>query len=434
MSNKYIPIDTHFEIQSGFAFPSNSFVESGIPVVRMSDLKKGKLQFENTKYVDASWFKLATPFILKRGDFLLGISGSLSNYAVVTEDDEPALLNQRVGRLRKKNKNVDYEYVCFWLKSSNYSQYADIQGEGAAQKNISTKQIGQFQYRNVILKEQKKIALILNSIEVAIEKTETLIHKYQQIKAGLMQDLFTRGVTADGKLRPPREHAPELYKESPVGWIPKEWDAKKLGAILEKSGGYLQTGPFGSQLHASEYTHEGVAVVMPQDINNGKIDTLKIAKIPEKRAQVLHRHRLKIDDIIIARRGELNRAAAITEIERNWVCGTGCFLLRLEGSKLDAKFFSYVYRHDMVQRQLGGLAVGSTMPSLNNAVMNAIYFPHLEKSEQNRISYRLRIMEQQIESLTEQKVKLQKQKSGLMHDLLTGKVQVKVNQEEVAHV
>ena len=57
-----------------------------------------------------------------------------------------------------------------------------------------------------------------------IEQTETLIAKYQQIKAGLMHDLFTRGVTPDGKLRPTRAEAPQLYQESPLGWIPKEWE------------------------------------------------------------------------------------------------------------------------------------------------------------------------------------------------------------------
>ncbi|MCD6533061.1 MAG: restriction endonuclease subunit S [Deltaproteobacteria bacterium] len=180
-------------------------------------------------------------------------------------------------------------------------------------------------------KHQKIIVSILETIDRSIEKTEAIIHKYQQINAGLMHDLFTRGLTADGKLRPHREQAPELYQETSIGWIPREWKAKKLSDILIDSGGYLQTGPFGSQLHAREYTSEGVPVVMPQDINGGKIGILDIARIPEKRAQILHRHRLKIGDIIIARRGELNRAAAITEIEKNWVCGTGCFLLRLGG-------------------------------------------------------------------------------------------------------
>ncbi len=322
----------------------------------------------------------------------------------------------------------------FYQMQENREAYK-VYGIGSTFLEVNKKDTGRF---NILvpndLQVQQKIGRILDTIDQAIEKTDALIHKYQQIKAGLMHDLFTRGLTADGKLRPPREQAPELYQETPVGWIPKEWEAKKLKDILIESGGYLQTGPFGSQLHAHEYTLEGIPVVMPQDINDGEIGTFNIARIPEKRAQILHRHKLKIGDIIIARRGELSRATAITEVEKTWICGTGCFLLRLGGSKLSAKFFSYAYRHDVVQRQVAGLAIGSTMPSLNNAVMNALYFPYVGINEQNRISERLELMEQQIKTLAEYKLKLKKQKSGLMHDLLTGKVSVKVDQEEPAHV
>lgn len=279
--------------------------------------------------------------------------------------------------------------------------------------------------------QQRKIAAILTSVDTEIEKTESLIVKYQQIKAGLMHDLFTRGVTANGKLRPPRDKASKLYKETPIGWIPKEWDCRKFGKILHESGGYLQTGPFGSQLHAHEYTLDGIPVVMPQNIEDGKIFTHAIARIPESRAKFLARHRVKLGDIIIARRGELSRAVAISQRELGWVCGTGCFLLRLIGSKLDPHFFSYAYRHDIVQRQIEGLAVGSTMPSLNNSVINSLYFPYLTEDEQHRISERLEAQDNILLSLVCEKEKLEKQKYGLMHDLLTGKVPVKVEREPV---
>ena len=285
--------------------------------------------------------------------------------------------------------------------------------------------------------KQRKIARILETIDQAIdqaiEKTEALIEKYQQIKAGLMHDLFTRGIGADGQLRPPREQAPELYQQTPIGWIPKEWDPLRLKVILRNSGGYLQTGPFGSQLHSHEYKHEGVPVVMPQDINDGKIDEVQIARITEGRAQSLLKHRLKIGDIIIARRGELSRAAAITGIEQGWVCGTGCFLLRLGGSSLDSRFFSMMYRHSMIQRQVEGLAVGTTMPSLNNEIMGKLVFPYMDKTEQSAIANKVELTDAQVSALLSELTKLQKQKSGLMHDLLTGKVQVNTNHPEAAH-
>ena len=277
---------------------------------------------------------------------------------------------------------------------------------------------------------QQKVTRILQTIDQTIEKTEALIEKYQHIKAGLMHDLFTRGIGANGKLRPPREQAPGLYQETSIGWIPKEWKPLKLKDILKNSGGYLQTGPFGSQLHSHEYTHEGVPVVMPQDINDGIIDEIQIVRIPERRAQSLLKHRLKIGDIIIARRGELSRAAEIANIEQGWVCGTGCFLLRLGGSNLDARFFSLIYRHPMVQRQVEGLAVGSTMPSLNNEIMGKLIFPYMSKTEQTAIADKVNLSEARITTLQSELAKLRNQKSGLMHDLLTGKVSVQIAESE----
>ena len=81
------------------------------------------------------------------------------------------------------------------------------------------------------LLEQRKIARILTTLDNLIEKTEALIAKYQAIKQGMMHDLFTRGVDAHGHLRPPQAEAPDLYKQSELGWIPKEWEVHPCGSL-----------------------------------------------------------------------------------------------------------------------------------------------------------------------------------------------------------
>ncbi len=79
---------------------------------------------------------------------------------------------------------------------------------------------------------------ILSTIDTAIEQTEALIEKYQHIKAGLMHDLFTRGVLPNGQLRPPREQAPELYQETAIGWIPREWQYELLDNLAHRGSGH----------------------------------------------------------------------------------------------------------------------------------------------------------------------------------------------------
>jgi len=428
MNNQYISIDTYCDVQSGFAFPSTSFVGSGIPIVRMSDLKAGKLKFKNTKYVPDSWLRISAPFILKRGDFLLGMSGSLSNYAVVTKDDEPALLNQRVGRLKQRDENVDYDYICYWLKSSYYTRYADIQGEGAAQKNISAKQIGRFKYREIPLEKQKKISLILNSIEAAIEKTEALIHKYQQIKAGLMNDLFTRGVTADGKLRPPREQAPELYKETPIGWIPKEWTTNYLKS-------HVKSTEYGISTSLSDLEN-GIPVLRMNNIqqNGFEVLDLKYSDNPEA-----YKIKLKPKDILYNRTNSMEHVGKTAiwkgELES---CSFASYLVRinLHTDTLISEYFSYWMSQVSSQnaiRRFATPAVQQVNINPTNLQKIIISVP-IDIDEQVQIVHRLESYDRVIDIEKQKLFKLEKQKSGLMEDLLTGKVQVKTNQEKPCHV
>lgn len=92
-------------------------------------------------------------------------------------------------------------------------------------------------------REQQRIAEILATVDEAIEQTEALIAKTQAIKAGLMHDLFTRGVLPNDELRPPREQAPELYKPSPLGWIPRAWSIERLDSVATVDRGKFAIRP-----------------------------------------------------------------------------------------------------------------------------------------------------------------------------------------------
>jgi type I restriction enzyme S subunit len=356
----------------------------------------------------------------------------LARACIVPEVVDEGLIVADLIKLRL-DKRHDSTFIAAAINGTEFRREAERLSTGTTRTRISLSTLKRIRLKAPSQSEdQQKIGEIIRTLDEAIEQTEALIAKMQQVKAGLMHDLFTRGVTPDGQLRPTREQAPELYKESPLGWIPREWEVEKLGNILQRCGGYLQTGPFGSQLHAHEYQVEGVPVVMPQDINGGLIETGQIARIHEGRADELARHRMRIGDVVIARRGDLSRAASIGETEQGWVCGTGCFLLRLGQSALRADFAAYVYRQDFVQRQIAGRAVGTTMPSLNNSVMAGLFFPFCDEEEQTRVVERLDEVEQSIRTLGAGLFVNQKIKQGLMHDLLTGQILVPISRAELS--
>lgn len=407
-------------------------VESGIPFLSAKNIRtNGHLSWNKSddQISETDYLTITSSFAPKLGDLLLTIVGSVGRSAIF--DGSIVAFQRSVAFIRPSERIIPH-YLFYASCSDDFTRQLERRSNVTAQAGLYLGELAKVSILFPSKNRQQKIATILASIDTAIEKTEALIAKYQQIKAGLMHDLFTRGVLPNGQLRPPREQAPELYQETAIGWIPRDWKFERLGDILEKSGGYLQTGPFGSQLHAEEYALEGIPVVMPQDINDGLIQETSISRISESRAKSLARHRLKTGDIIIARRGELSRAAAIGSVEMDWVCGTGCFLLRLGRTNLNHYFFSRVYRYDFIQRQIAGMQVGSTMPSLNNAVMRRLFFPFPDPSEQNAITERIDVAEKRIFSLSDDVEKLRAQKLGLMQDLLAGKVPVKIDEADAA--
>lgn len=158
-----------------------------------------------------------------------------------------------------------------------------------------------------------------------------------------------------------------------------------LGAIVEEYGGLIQTGPFGSQLHQHEYTDDGVPVVMPKDIQNGRIDVAGIARIPEHRADELSRHSLKPDSIVFPRRGQISKCAYIVEQQAGFLCGTGCIKIEPPEGRLRAKF---LYYHLGLRRSVEWLernAVGTTMLNLSAKILAGLPVPTMAVHRQDAV-------------------------------------------------
>ncbi|GHT78732.1 hypothetical protein FACS189464_2690 [Bacteroidia bacterium] len=269
--------------------------------------------------------------------------------------------------------------------------------------------------------EQRKIASILSKLDEAIAQTEQLIEKYKQIKTGLMHDLLTRGIDGQGNIRSEETHK---FKDSPLGRIPIEWEVVKLGTIINDGGGLIQTGPFGSQLHANEYTEEGIPVIMPQNISQKGIDKKSLDVISRTKANILKRHATNIHDIIFARRGDLSKCAVIDNQFEGAICGTGCLLIRIKKVDINPFWLRLLYQQFNYQKEINISSVGSTMQNLNTEILSNLLIPKISRIEQNLIVKRIQGIDTLIEKCINNYNKLKLQKSGLMHDLLSGKVRI----------
>jgi type I restriction enzyme, S subunit len=150
------------------------------------------------------------------------------------------------------------------------------------------------------------------------------------------------------------------------------WCETTLGEVCDQVGGIIQTGPFGSQLHESDYSTEGVPVVMPKDIIEGRIDAESVARVSPEHVERLSRHKLRRGDIVYGRRGDIGRQALIRPEQEGWMCGTGCLRLSFGESVLNPLFLHYYLRQDDVVSWITNQAVGATMPNLNTGILRTV--------------------------------------------------------------
>jgi len=152
-----------------------------------------------------------------------------------------------------------------------------------------------------------------------------------------------------------------------------EWRATTLGEVCKAQGGAIQTGPFGSQLHTSDYQQTGAPVVMPTNIGDGGIITDGIARVGESDVARLSQHKLQLGDVVFSRRGDVTKNALVRSREVGWLCGTGCLKVRLgDESVATAKFISHCLRAPDTKDWLIRHAVGATMPNLNTGILSAV--------------------------------------------------------------
>ncbi len=271
---------------------------------------------------------------------------------------------------------------------------------------------------------QIKIAKILNTIDAVIEKTEQSIAKYQAIKKGMMQDLFTRGIDLNtGKLRPSFEEAPELYKESELGMIPKEWEIENLHQVCD-----VRVSNVDKKIYPNKTI---VRLCNYMDAYNNDFITNGL-NFSEGSANTneLSRFSLKKEDVIITKDSETPDDIAIPSVVyenlNNVVCGYHLAILRPNIEKISGIFLMYYLKLSNVQRYFFKIASGSTRYGLTIGGIQSTWISYPFTKEQKEITKRLIRIDNLIKK--EQKIlaKHQKIKKGLMQDLLTGKVEVRV--------
>ena len=272
---------------------------------------------------------------------------------------------------------------------------------------------------------QQRIAEILSTVDEAIEQTEALIAKTQQIKAGLMHDLFTRGVTPDGHLRPPREEAPELYKKSPLGWIPKEWDCEILDDLLANVACPIRSGPFGSGLLKEELVKNGIPLLGIDNVFAERfVSGYRRFVTPEKFVE-LNRYAVFPRDLMITIMGTVGRCCVVPQGIGKALSSKHLWTMTFDHNRVLPELICWQLNYaPWVNTWFAQQSQGAVMDAIRSTTLRTLKLPVPPINEQLLIRDRYAVCERVLSAERERFGKLNHLKSGLMHDLLTGRVRV----------
>jgi len=305
--------------------------------------------------------------------------------------------------------------------------------QGSTFLAIGAKELSTLPVPALPLEQQRRIAEILSTVDEAIEQTEALIAKYRQIQAGLMHDLFTRGLSPEAsakggvtwKLRPTRAQAPHLYKKSPLGWIPKEWEVSSCAAEFHIDSG-ITLGPHRRPAKTA-HPYLRVANVFRDKV---VLDKVALLEVFPGEVETLG---LKTFDLLLveghANRNEIGRCSMVFNDAEGMLFQNHLF--RLCATRIDPRYALLWLNSSHAQHYWDiHCATSSGLNTINRSKLGRMPICVPSDEEQRRIvlacfaSREAEVMEARYLA------NLRQQKQGLMQDLLTGRVRVKVGESE----
>lgn len=276
------------ELQNGYAFKSKEYSQDGFFLMRITNVQQGYISAHNPKYIQiASASKLAK-FILEEGDILVSLTGDMGRVGVIREEHLPAALNQRVARVQSVDASLDSHFLFHYLNSAIFRNQVEALGKGAAQANVSTKEILEITLELPPLAEQKRIVAKLDvafaEIDEAVEdskkqETEVLKFGYRAINNKLknLANIYSSKALNDVVIiQPKKKLALEKISESDdVSFM----GMKELG-IEQKYTEAINTKPLNEVFKSYQYFEENDVVFakITPCYENGKLGIMKNLK------------------------------------------------------------------------------------------------------------------------------------------------------------
>jgi len=342
------PLGEVASVRSGFAFKSSDWAENGIPVVKIANVKDGRLVMDGCSFVPQAVADSAAEFALQVGDILIAMTGYVGDVAIVRERDLPAALNQRVGRFAiRDRRRLDQRFLFYLLRDADVRQEIEGLGYGSAQPNVSPSLIHGVEVPLPPLPEQRAIAHILGTLDDKSELNRRMNETLEAMARALFKSWFVDFDPVRAKAeghdpglpKPLADLFPDSFEDSELGEIPKGWEVRPFAGIVEIIGGGTP------KTSVAEYWDGEIPWFSVVDAPNGAdvwvVDTEK--KITREGVENSSTRILPVGTTIISARGTVGRIALVgVPMAMNQSC------YGLQGKEDRREFFMYFATRELV--------------------------------------------------------------------------------------
>jgi type I restriction enzyme, S subunit len=362
----------------------------GIPWVKSGELRESIISNSEETITEEALAETALK-IAPKGAILVAMYGA--NVGRVGILDIDATTNQAICHIVPEKDKADSRYI-FHALQQKLPEFIS-RSVGGAQPNISQQIIRDTKIFLPPIDQQKRIAAILDKAEELRSLRRQSIEQLDILSRSIFIEMFGDPIKNE-----------------------KGWEFITMNECAEK----IQIGPFGTQLHEEDYIENGIPLINPTHIRDGRIFPNKSFSISIQKHEELKQYHLKKHDVILGRRGEMGRCAIVSEVEEGWLCGTGSLFIRFKATLLNSAYLFSVLSHQSIKRYLEEASQGVTMANLNKTIVSQIPIQTPPLSLQQEFAQRIEAIEHLKSQHRESLVQLDKLFASLQHRAFRGEL------------
>lgn len=391
--------------------------------VDLSAVEKGRIDWSQVRAISYREAPSRARRPVMGGDVLFGtVRPALQSHGAIPEHEQgPLVASTGFTVLRARPGEADGRYLFHSVMGALFAVQARRTEVGSNYPAVNESDVRQFLVAHPEVPEQRRIATILDTLDDAIRQTEQVIAKLKAMKQGLLHDLLTRGIDDNGELRPPPDEAPHLYKDSPLGRIPKGWEVRRIGTLLTE----LQQG-WSPDCDAAPAAAGAWGVLKTTSVAWSGYDDSANKALP-RNLSPRPEYEVRANDALMTRAGPNSRVgvvALVTSTQGRLMLSDKLYRLVPHVAEIEAAYLVLALSGRATQQHLSTLKTGlaESQTNISQAIVRSLWLSLPKRDEQSRICDAYSSLSRQQDGECAGLAKLRTLKLGLMDDLLTGRV------------